>query len=210
VVRAKLQEITALWQRYTSQNRLPDLIVPIREFDDRLQTLLHGSIEPSLDLARQGKSAELDQLFQQRSPALFQAAFDADTGLVARQIQVGQTAYLSAVADLRSRLTIGIGTSLAGLVMVLALGWRLYLGVKRPVRSLEGHLRAITNGEIDLSVITTDVLEFRGAIAMMRAMRAHLAFAGWLKNESERKAELIRRETVEQMAQKIETEAVPA
>ncbi len=42
---------------------------------------------------------------------------------------------------------------------------------------------------------------------MLRAMRAHLVFADWRRSESERKSDAVRRETVEIMAQRIETEA---
>ena len=42
---------------------------------------------------------------------------------------------------------------------------------------------------------------------MLRAMRAHLAFASWERAEFERKSALVRRETVERMAHTIEQEA---
>ncbi len=207
VVRAKLQEIDQLWHGYASQNRLPDQLVLMRDFDDRFGRLLHDSIEPALALARQGKTAELDLLFQQHSPGLFQAAFDADSALVARQIQIGHDAYGAAVADLRSRLILGISLACAGLPAVLGLGFSLYRNVRRPVAVLEGHLETIAKGQLDMEIATPEVREFRGAAAMLRAMRSHLVFADWRRSESERKSDAIRRETVELMAQRIETEA---
>jgi methyl-accepting chemotaxis protein/aerotaxis receptor len=207
VIRAKLQEIDRLWQGYTSQTRLPEQLVLIRDFEGRFGALLHDSIEPALSLARQGKTTELDLLFQQRSPPLFQAAFDADSALVARQIQVGRDAYTSAVADLRTRLTLGVSLAGAGLLAVLGLGFSLYRNVRRPVKVMEGHLEAIANGHLDLEIATPQVMEFRGTAAMLRAMRAHLVFADWRRSESERKSDAVRRETVEIMAQRIETEA---
>ncbi len=207
VIRTKLQEIDRLWQGYTAQNRLPDQLVLIRDFDARFGALLHDSIEPALSLARQGQTADLDVLFQRRSPPLFQAAFDADSALVARQIQVGQDAYKGAVADLRSRLTLGISLACAGLLAVLGLGFGLYRNVRRPVKVMEDHLGAIARGKLDAEIATPQVMEFRGAAAMLRAMRAHLVFADWRRSESERKSDAIRRETVELMAQRIETEA---
>nr|WP_294503189.1 methyl-accepting chemotaxis protein [uncultured Rhodopila sp.] len=207
VVRAKLQEIDHLWQGYTSQKRLPDQLILIRDFNERFGRLQHDSIEPALDLARQGRTTDLDVLFQQHSPPLFQAAFEADSALVARQIQVGQAAYQAAVADLRYRLTLGIGLACGGLMAVLWLGFSLYRNVSRPVTALEGHLEMIANGRLDMEIATPPVREFRGAAAMLRAMRAHLVFADWRRAESERKSEAVRRETVEMMAQRIEIEA---
>jgi methyl-accepting chemotaxis protein/aerotaxis receptor len=207
VVRARLQDIDQLWRAYTAQNRLPDQIVLIREFDERFGRLLHDSIEPALDLAHQGRTADLDLLFQQRSPPLFQAAFDADSALVARQIHIGQAAYKDAVADLRSRLTLGTSLACAGLLAVLGLGFSLYRNVRRPVTVLQQHLETIAKGQLDIDIGTPEVSEFRGAAAMLRAMRAHLVFADWRRSESERKSDAVRRDTVEMMAQRIETEA---
>jgi methyl-accepting chemotaxis protein/aerotaxis receptor len=206
-VRANLEQIAELWRAYKARDRLPDQQILIEQFEQRFAALLHDGIDPAFVLAHRGQTEELDQLFAQRAPGLFQAAFDADAALVTRQIRVGRDAYQSAVADLWWRLTLGLGVGGAGLLAVLAIGWCLYRSIRAPVRALEQHLHSITRGDLDLAIASPQAREFRGVVAMLRAMRAHLAFNEWQRREFERKAHSSRRTTVERMATKIETEA---
>ena len=111
------------------------------------------------------------------------------------------------VAGIQWRLATEASLGCAGLLTLLAFNWSLYRGVTRPVRAIEGHLSAITRHDQDLEIPASDVREFRGVTARLRAMRAHLAFAEWQRREFELKADTIRRETVENMARKIETDA---
>ncbi len=83
----------------------------------------------------------------------------------------------------------------------------LYASIRRPLHRLESHLRAVTRSEWDREIVTPAVREFRGVFGMLRAMRAHLVFADWQRRDFEEKAEHIRRETVNAMATRIETEA---
>jgi HAMP domain-containing protein len=131
--------------------------------------------------------------------------FDADRALVVRQVQSGRDAYQGAVASLNWRLMIGGILGGAGLVAVLAVGWALYRGIERPLRVLEANLRAIARNELDQEIRTPTMQEYRGVVAMLRSLRAHLVFAGWQRRESEHKAETVRHETVEAMAIRIET-----
>jgi methyl-accepting chemotaxis protein/aerotaxis receptor len=205
-VETNLSQIAGIWRDYGARERLPDQLTLMRQFDERFGTLLHEGIEPALELARRGKAAELDQLFAKRAPPMFQAVFDADRDLVARQIEVGRDAYQQAVADLRWRLIASIGFGCAGALATLAVGWALHGSVRRPLHALERHLNAVTRGDLNLQIETPKVSEFRGVMAMLRALRAHLAFAEWQRREFERKADEIRRETVEAMARTIESE----
>jgi methyl-accepting chemotaxis protein/aerotaxis receptor len=206
-VQASLEQIAGFWRDYKLPKRLPDQLPLIAQFDDRYDSLLNEGIEPALALARQGNTAQLDVLFAKRMPPLFQAVFDVDRALVARQVQTGRDSYQGAIASLRWRLMIGTALVSTGLLSVLAAGLALYRGIERPMRVLEADLLAITRNELDREIATPAVREYRGVVAMLRAMRAHLAFAGWQRREFELKAETVRHDTVEAMALKIETEA---
>jgi methyl-accepting chemotaxis protein/aerotaxis receptor len=206
-IEASLVQIADLWRDYSARERLPDQRALMKQFDERYATLLRDGIEPALALARQGNAAELGPLFERRMPPMFQAVFDADRDLVVRQVRSGRDAYLDAVASLRARLLLGLGLGVLGLAVVSATGWMLYRGIKQPMGSLERHLHAITRGALDLEIAAPPMREFRGVMAMLRAMRAHLTFAEWQRREFERKADLIRHETVESMARTIETES---
>ena len=181
-IRGNLDQIGALWRDYTAKDRLPDQVPLIQAFNEKFGTLLRDGIEPALVLAQQHNVDALNQLFEKRLPPMFQAVFDADRDLVARQVQVGRDAYLRAVANLRWRLIAGICLGGAGLCGVFATGWVLYASIRRPLDGLQRHLRAVTRSEWDREIVTPAVREFRGVFSMLRAMRAsgvrRLAAAG--------------------------------
>ncbi len=206
-VRAAIAQIAELWHAYQAADLTPEQQALAVKFADAYAALLHEVMEPALDLARHGEAAQLDDLFQKRAPALFQAAFDADRDLVDLQIAVGRTAYIGSVASLHRRLLIGGVTAGGGLLLVLALGWTLLGLVRRCVQEVEGHFKAIIGGDFEAPIATPAAREFRHMTAMLRAMRAHLAFAGWERTEFGRKAATIRRDTVDRMAVTIEQEA---
>ena len=164
-------------------------------------------IDPAFALARRGETAQLNTLFEKQAPPLFQAVFDSDRELVDQQIETGHVAYTNAVASLRWRLVAGIAVALASLLAVAALGWTLLTTVRRCARDLERHFTAIMHGDMTADIARPAAREFHHVTAMLRAMRAHLAFASWERAEFERKSALIRRETVERMAHTIEQEA---
>ena len=206
-VRAAITQIDELWKAYQATELTPEQRALAEKFADAYGVLLHNVMEPALDLARRGEAAQLNELFQKQAPALFQAAFNADRDLVDLQIAVGRAAYTGSVASLQRRLIIGTFTASAGLLLVLALGWALLRTVRNCVQEVETHFKAISRGQFDAAIATPAVREFRSMTAMLRAMRAHLAFGGWERTEFERKAAAIRRETVDKMAHRIEQEA---
>jgi aerotaxis receptor len=206
-VRAAIAQIGELWRVYEATGLTPEQRSLAAKFSGAYGVLLRDVMLPALDLAHRGDAAQLDELFQKRAPALFQAAFDADRDLVDLQIAIGHTAYTASVASLRRRLLLGTIAGFGGMVLVLGLGWTLLRTVRRCVQEVEGHFSAIVQGDFDAPIPTPPVREFRHMTAMLRAMRAHLAFGGWERAEFERKASTIRRETVDMMALTIEQEA---
>ena len=140
-------------------------------------------------------------------PPLFQAAFDTDRDLVEMQIGIGHTAYTGATESLRWRVIVGAIIALIGLVVLPTLGWALFASVRRCARDLELHFTEIIRGDLAAEIATPAAREFRQVTAMLRAMRAHLAFANWQRAEFERRSVAFRRETVDRMAQTIEQEA---
>jgi methyl-accepting chemotaxis protein/aerotaxis receptor len=226
-VRANLARIAKLWGGYigtahtaatptattpttatsTATGLTPELRGLAGTFSERYGALVRDGIEPALAIARRGETAQLDNLFQTRAPALFEAAFEADRQLVDRQIAVGRESYTGAVANLRWRLIIGTIIACGGVIAVLALGWALLATLRRCVQAFEAHFAAIDRGDFTADIATPPAREFRRMASMLRAMRAHLVFKGWESAELERKAGRTRRETVDRMAATIEQEA---
>lgn len=205
-VRAHLERIGTLWQAYQAQDLTPPQRAGAQQFDRTYNALRQDVIDPAFNLARRGDIAALNELFEQKAPPLFQAAFDADRELVEQQIAVGQLAYRDAVASLGRRLVGGIGVGLGSMATVLALTWVLVATLRGATKALEAHFMAINRGDLTAEIARPVAREFNGVTAMLRAMRAYLAFKSWESAEFERKAATIRRETVERMARTIEQE----
>ena len=206
-VRANMQQIDGLWQAYRAGDLTAEQRAVADRFDREYAALVHDVVDPAFALARRGDTGALNALFEKQAPPLFQAAFDADRDLVDRQIAAGHAVYTGAVTQLRWRLVAGVVIALAGMVAVMALGWALLVAVRRCARQLETHFSAIIRGDMTADIARPAAREFHHVTAMLRAMRAHLAFASWERAEFERKASVIRSETVNRMAQTIEQEA---
>jgi methyl-accepting chemotaxis protein/aerotaxis receptor len=206
LIRASLAEIAEAMRGYDATTLTPEQRQMAQKFADQHAALLREVIEPALAFARRGEAAQLDTLFQNQAPPLFQAAFDANRRLVDLQIAVGHEAYDAAVANLHERVVLGVIGGLLGVVVVGMLGRTLLATVRHCVGDFERHFRAIVNRDFEAEIATPPVREFRHMTAMLRAMRAHLTFGEWERTEFERKAAEIRRETVEGMALRIEQE----
>jgi aerotaxis receptor len=205
-VRANLAQIATLWQAYQGQDLAPPQRALAERFAYSYHSLVHDVIDPAFSIARRGDIPELNKLFEQKAPPFFQAAFDADRDLVDRQIADGQDAYHQAVTSLGQRLTGGIGIGIGGMAIVLTLCWVVLVTLRRATGELEAHFRAINHGDLTAPILRPATREFHRVTAMLRAMRASLAFKSLESSEFDRKAASIRRETVEHMARTIEQE----
>jgi aerotaxis receptor len=205
-VRKNLAQIATLWTAYQATELTPQQRTQARDFSSRYDALLHDVFEPALDLARRGEGTQLDSLFQEKAPPLFQAVFDGASKLVNMQIAIGHDAYTDSVASLRRRLIIGTLAAFAGFILVLLVVWTVLATIRRGVEQLEAHFKSIISGDFEAQIATPPARELRDATAMLRAMRAHLAFGRWESAAFERKAVSIRRDTVDRMAAKIEQE----
>ncbi|HEY1930445.1 MAG TPA: methyl-accepting chemotaxis protein [Acetobacteraceae bacterium] len=207
VIRGKMQDAARLLQAYAAGSRTPDQQMLATRLGGELAALQQDVIDPAFAMTQRGDTAQLDTLFQKVAPPVFQAVIDTNAQLVKLQIGQGLTAYERSAANLRWRLSAGLAAAVAGLALVFALGWALFRSVRRNVGAFEAHFDAIGNGDFNADIPTPAAREFRGMAAMLRAMRAHLAFGAWERTEFERKSADIRRETVENMAKRIENEA---
>jgi aerotaxis receptor len=106
----------------------------------------------------------------------------------------------------RLHLIAGIGIGLVACVAIVLLGGTVLTTVRRSTSELEAHLTAIVRGNLSADIPRPAAREFHQVTAMLRAMRASLSFAAWERAELEHRATVIRRETVDRMAQTIEHE----
>jgi len=209
-VRANLATAADLWAAYQRATLSPGQQAAVRQFTADYKALVHDAIDPALALAQHGESGALDTLFQNAAPPLFKAVFDDNRKLTDLQIDLGRQSYQDASASLRRRLIFGSLTACGGVALILALAWALLRMMGRCVQEFEAHFSRIASGKLTDKIADPAAREFRGMAAMLRAMRAHLAFKGWEAAEFQGKAAVARREAIEQMAQTIEQEAAVA
>ncbi len=206
-VRANMNQIAELWRAYSTGGLTTEQRPLVEKFDHQLATLVHDVINPAFNLAHRGETVQLNTLFEKQAPPLFQAVFDGNKELVDRQIDIGHVAYSRAATALGRHLIAGIAVALASMIAVVVLGWTLLAAVRRCAHELEAHFTAIVRGDMTTEIARPAALEFHHVTAMLRAMRAHLAYAAWERAEFERRAAAIRIETVNRMAHTIEQEA---
>ena len=205
-LRANLARIDQIWRAWRSGTLTAEQQAAAARFESSYATLAHDVILGALDLAHRGQIEPLDVLFQKQAPPLFQAAFDADRVLVEMQIGLGQAEYQAAVADLGRRLLFGIGGAVAGLAVVLAMGWLLLSVIRRSLREVEAHFEAIGRNDAAWVINAARAREFYPATTLLRAMRARLSFARHQQFELQHQAANARRESITEMAGTIERE----
>lgn len=101
----------------------------------------------------------------------------------------------------------GLACGALGIAGVLLFSRVLLRTVRGSAHELEEHFRAIVGGSMAADIHRPSAREFYQTVSMLRAMRAHLAYARWERADTERKAAAIRTATVSQMARTIEAEA---
>ena len=101
----------------------------------------------------------------------------------------------------------GLAGGALGIAAVLLLSGALLRAVRGSAHELEEHFRAIVGGNMAEDIHRPSAREFYQAVSMLRAMRAHLAYARWERADTERKSTAMRTATVSRMARTIEAEA---
>ncbi|MGE0221818.1 MAG: methyl-accepting chemotaxis protein [Acetobacteraceae bacterium] len=205
-VRANLAKIESLWKSYVATGMIPEQRPLAEAFRERFDALVQNVIEPAFALAKSGEIAKLNTLFEQKAPPFFVAVFNANKALVEAQIEAGRIVYDNAESSLRWRVIAGGIIFLFSVIAISLLGWALFRTIRHSAAELESHFGAIIRGDLAAEIPRPKVREFYQVTSMLRAMRAHLAFASWERTEFEHKAAEVRRQTVEQMAHTIEEE----
>jgi aerotaxis receptor len=101
----------------------------------------------------------------------------------------------------------GAIVALIGTVSVGILGWSLAALLRGLLGRMEHHFEAIARNETDHEIEMPLTPEFRRVITLLRATKAKLAYATHEQREMERRAEEMRRQALDGMAQNIEREA---
>ena len=206
-VRADLAQARAAWPAIldrvndTAERALADRLAAAR------QRFLQEGLEPGLAIAERGDAMALRAHVRQALVPLFAPVGQLNLELSALHARGTSASYDAARADYRRRLWLVPAAGLGGLVLLGGLGLLVFHGQRSQLRQLEAALVSITRGEFQGRIPTPPAREFRRMVALLRALRARLAYAGQERAELDRRAGEERSAAVREMAEKVEAEA---
>jgi aerotaxis receptor len=115
-----------------------------------------------------------------------------------------------AEADFHLHAALTIGIALAGTVLVGALGASACISLHRHIQALERQLDAIAANDLSASTPAPRAREFGRVTAMLRMLRARIAFNEAERGEGDRVAAAERRGAIGALAEKVESESTAA
>ena len=188
---ANLTRLDQVWSAYLAtyltpeEKTLADGFAPLRD------RLVKSAFAPMIG----GTIDDGEAHFRRVVAPLFSDADNRLGELIELQQRVARETYEEARADFQDHLAIGIGITVLGAILALVLARRLLAGTTQPLARMEGSFAAIARGELAHAIPAEPVPDFKRANAMLRAMRAKLAY-GVLENKelARRGEEMLRHE----------------
>ncbi len=196
--------IDAVWQHYMVTALRPEERVLATRLVEARALFLRDALLPGLALAVSGNRAALSALVTERLLPLFRPISEISAALQDLQLRGAAAAYAASEARYRLTVAFGMAATIFGALVAIGAGLLILFGLRRPLAALDGHLRAISGGDLQRVVGTPSAMEFRSSFAMLRALRSRLAFDLNERSEVEHRNGIDRRDVVLEMAGKIE------
>jgi methyl-accepting chemotaxis protein len=171
------------------------------------QRFLQEGLEPGLAIAERGDGMALRAHLRQALVPLFAPVGQLNLELSALQSRGTAAESDAAQAECRRRLWLVPAAGLGGLMLLGGLGLLGYRGQRSHLGQLEAELVRISHGELQGRIPTPPAREFRRLVALLRALRARLAYAEQERAELDRRAGEERGAAVREMAERVEAEA---
>jgi methyl-accepting chemotaxis protein/aerotaxis receptor len=206
-IRAGNDRLDKLMAAYMQADLSPNQAALAQQLIAARTAFVGDGLQPAITLAEQADAVGLDQHLHARVMPLFEAAAALNNKLVELQVKHGEAAYNQALADFEFRSWAALATMIAGGLGLIGLGVGLLRTVNRPLRQLGESFDAIGRNDLQHDIETVAAWEFWRIVGHLRAMRARLAFAASERIETERRAQIERRDAVQAMAEHVEKEA---
>jgi methyl-accepting chemotaxis protein/aerotaxis receptor len=206
-IRADNDRIDKLLGNYMQTDLSRVQTVLARQLIEERTALVSDGLLPAISLAEQADAAGLDQQLHTRVMPLFETAAKTNNKLVDLQVKQAEAAFIEAGRDFQFRFWAAIAMMGAGGLVLAGLGTGLLRGLNRPLRQLGESFDAIGRNDLKRDIESVAAREFWQIVSHLRAMRAKLAFASSEQAESERLAQIDRRNAVQAMAEYVEQEA---
>ena len=198
------QRINEIWQAYKATYLTPEEAALVTRFEAAQDTYRRNGRARSMQLIEAGDLAALGLHLRDVEIPLYMKMLDVGEALVALQLRVAAEAFAQAEQEFTTRLWLALGITALAMLGAIAAGLLLRRSVQRPLRALEGHMQEIAGGQLHSSMPAPAAREFHHSFAMLRSLRARLAFNQHERAENERQAAEERRAAVLDMASNIE------
>jgi aerotaxis receptor len=206
-IRASIDRVDRLLQDYMRTALPPAQAALAQQFIEERAAFVQAGLQPAMTLAEQGDGVTLTQHLSARLMPLFATAAATNNKLVDLQVKQAETTFTKATSEFQSLSWAAMTTMIAGAGVLIGLGALLLSTLNRPLRQVGMSFEAIARDDLSSAIETPAAREFWQIVSLLRAMRARLAYARFERIEIERRAQVERRNAVQEMAEHVERDA---
>jgi PAS domain S-box-containing protein len=185
----------------------------LEEFDTTHQfaglksVFVRDGLLPAIDLAERGDAAALDSHLNARLVPLFDAAKATINTLIETRVHRSEATFAATGANYRTSLWQAVLVVLAGCTAIVAMSLMVLRAIRLPLREIGDSFDAMSRNDLAREIKVPAAREFWQIVCLLRATRAKLVFASHERIETERQAQLARRDAVLAMAATVESHA---
>jgi methyl-accepting chemotaxis protein/aerotaxis receptor len=205
-----VQRSTALWADYKATYLTPEEAELAQRFEETQEAYRRGGRDEGLRLIHAGDRAGLATHIRDVEGPLFKPMMDIGNQLLQLQVRVAGEEFAAAEENFTRRLWLALGVTAFGMLAAVGGGLLLRRTVQRPVAALQAHMAEIGAGQMLGMIRDPAAREFHPCFAILRTLRARLAFSQHERDENERRGATDRRTAVQEMAANIETATTEA
>ncbi|CDK98591.1 Methyl-accepting chemotaxis protein [Magnetospirillum gryphiswaldense MSR-1 v2] len=184
-IKANMDRAEALWQAYLATYLTPEEKAMAERYGQMRQSLRTQAFVPLVE----NRVTDFEDHFRKVVEPGFNASHDQLRQLIQLQEQVAKQVHQEADADFDEQAAIGVAIMIVGLILAIALARHLLRGTTAPLARMEASFSAISRGELASTIPAEPIPDFQRPNAMLRAMRAKLAYSELENREIARRGE---------------------
>ncbi len=169
-----LPEMRKVWADYMATYLTPEEKVLATRYNEEQDQMIKQVFLPGIELARSGKSQELQRLLTEKTP-LFDQAVETNDKLVQLQLNVAKEEYELAKKHGTVGICLSLTVLLAGLVVAFMASRYLSRVLNSKLQYLDARLGSIMSGNYQTEVAVGDD-ELQNIMITVRALQAKLAY----------------------------------
>lgn len=147
VIATNLTQISTVWSDYNSVKRSEKSAALSVVFSKQSDIYLNEGMKPALELLRDGKFAEASILMTRTVSPLFNAANQAANNITVYQRESMASDLVKAEEAFNTTRSLMLTLFIAGLLLVILLGWMLFSAVILPIRRVAMQIEHAAHGE---------------------------------------------------------------